>query len=93
MGKKLEEYKKNNISKIRIGSCVELFLLLNNFYTDFDKVSSFINDNDFLLNNQNKSIILEQLEDIKNVLVNNIDMVISDIDKDSEFMEYMLKAY
>lgn len=93
MGKKLEEYKKNNIRKIRIGSCVELFLLLNNFYTDFDKVSSFINDNDFLLNNQNKSIILEQLEDIKNVLVKTIDMVISDIDKDCEFMEYMLKAY
>lgn len=93
MGKKLEEYKKNNTDKIRIGSCIELFLLLNNFYSDFDKVSDFLEENEFLLINQNKSTIIQQMNDIKGVLVNNIDIVLDDIDKTGTYMEYILKAY
>lgn len=93
MGKKLEEHKKNNIDKIRTGSCIELFLLLNNFYSDFDKVTDFLEENEFLLRNQNKSTIIQQMNDIKGVLVNNIDIVLDDIDTNGSYMEYILKAY
>lgn len=93
MGKKLEEYKKNNTDKIRIGSCIELFLLLNNFYSDFDKVTDFLEENEFLLRNQNKSTIIQQMNYIKGVLVNNIDIVLDDIDTNGTYMEYILKAY
>lgn len=93
MGKKLEKYKRNNNDKIRIGSCIELFLLLNNFYSDFDKITSFLEDNEFLLRNQNKFTINKQMSDIKGVLINNIDIILNDIDKENTFMEYILNAY
>lgn len=93
MGKKLEEYKKNNTDKIRIGSCIELFLLLNNFFSDFDKVADFLEKNEFLLRNQNKSTIIQQMNDIKCVLLNNIYIVLDDIDTNGTYMEYILNTY
>lgn len=93
MGKKLEEYKKNNTDKIRIGSCIELFLLINNFYSDFDKVADFLEKNEFLLRNQNKPTIIQQMNDIKGVLINNIDIVLDDIDTNGVYMDYILKTY
>lgn len=93
MGKKLEEYKKNNTDKIRIGSCIELFLLLNNFFSDFDKVVDFLEKNEFLLRNQNKSTIIQQMNDIKCVLLNNIYIVLDDIDTNGTYMEYILETY
>ena len=93
MGTKLEEYKNKNINKIRIGSCIELMLLLKNFYSDFDNINNFLEENEFLLNNQHLSTITQQIEDIKNVLVNNIDIILDDIDADNNFMEYILKSY
>ena len=93
MGKKLKDYKNNNIDKIRIGSCINLFLLLNNFYSDFDKVADFLEENEFLLRNQNKSTIINQMNDIKGVLVNNIDIILDDIDANGTYMEYILEAY
>ena len=41
MGVNLEKYKNENIDKIRIGSCLELYLLQDYFLTGFDKVISF----------------------------------------------------
>ncbi len=93
MGKKLEEYKKNNTDKIRIGSCIELFLLLNNFYSDFDKVFDFLEENEFLLRNQNMSTIIQQMNDIKGVLVNNVDIVLDDIDSNNTYLQYLLGSY
>lgn len=42
MGVKLEENRKNNFDKIRIGSCIELLFLLDNFESDFSRLQNFI---------------------------------------------------
>ena len=41
MGDKLKEHRKQNIDKIRIGTCIELLLLLDNFESDFSRLHDF----------------------------------------------------
>lgn len=93
MDRKIDEYKKNNMDKIRTGSCIELFLLLNNFYTDFDRIIDFIEKHYFLLGNQDKYTIKQQMNDIKGVLINNIDIVLNDMDSGGSYLEYILDSY
>ena len=93
MGKILEENRKQNIDKIRIGSCIELLLLLDNFESDFSRLQDYIADNTEFLNNQMESTISKQFDDIKEVLTNDIDILLDDIDKDEIYCKYLGRYY
>ena len=83
----------NNIDKIRIGSCLELDFLFDNFQSDFLRLSKFINNNSFLLNNQIEDTLLSNFDELKSILYGIFDMVLSDIDKNSDFCKFSLRYY
>lgn len=93
MGKKLEEYKKNNIDKIKIGSCLELTFLFENIENDICRLNKFIEMNEKYLNNQSVCTIIKNIDDIQSILDNHIDIVLADIDKEEKFCEYCIKYY
>lgn len=89
----LEKYKNENIDKIRIGSCLELYLLQDYFLTGFDKVISFLDTNSNLLNNQHLDILRKQIIFNKELFNNTINIISSDIDKEEKFCEYHSNFY
>lgn len=93
MGKKLEEHRQQNIDKIRLGSCIELLLLLDNFNVEFERLDKYIEENAELLNNQMESTIKKQFQDIQEVLTNDIDILLNDIDKSELYCNYMCRYY
>lgn len=93
MESKLEERRKENISKIRIGSCIELLIILDNFENDFSRLENFIIENDMFLNNQDRSTILAEFSSILNVLTYNIDILLNDIDKEEIYSLYLSRYY
>lgn len=93
MGKKLEKYKKNNIDKIKIGSCLELTFLFENIENDICRLKKFIETNEKYLNNQSVYTITKNIDDIQSILYNHIDIVLADIDKKEKFCEYCIKYY
>nr|CRY94445.1 hypothetical protein [uncultured prokaryote] len=93
MGEKLKEHRKQNIDKIRIGSCIELLLLLDNFESDFSRLQDYILKNAEFLNNQIESTIKKQFQDIQEVLTNDIDILLNDIDKSELYCNYMGRYY
>lgn len=93
MGKKLEEHRQQNIDKIRLGSCIELLLLLDNFNVEFERLDKYIKENAELLNNQMESTIKKQFQDIQEVLTNDIDILLNDIDKSELYCNYMGRYY
>lgn len=93
MGKKLEEYKDNNIDKIKIGSCLELTFLFENIENDICRLKKFIEMNEKYLNNQSVYTITKNIDYIQSILDNHIDIVLADIDKKEKFCEYCIKYY
>ncbi len=93
MGTKLEENKRMNRDKIRLGCCIELIVLLDNFFSDFKKLENFITDNSNLFNNQSESIIKKQFDDLLELTTDNIDILLNDIDKDEVYCQYMNRYY
>lgn len=93
MGEKLKEHRKQNIDKIRIGSCIELLLLLDNFESDFSRLQDYIVENAEFLNNQMQSTISKQFQDIMEVLTNDIDILLNDIDKEEIYCQYLGRHY
>lgn len=93
MGTKLEEHRQQNIDKIRLGSCIELLLLLDNFNVEFERLDKYIEENAELLNNQIESTIKKQFQDIQEVLTNDIDILLNDIDKSELYCNYMGRYY
>ena len=93
MESKLEKRRKENISKIRIGSCIELLIILDNFENDFSRLENFIIENDMFLNNQDRSTILAEFSSILNVLTYNIDILLNDIDKEEIYSLYLSRYY
>lgn len=93
MGDKLKEHRKQNIDKIRIGTCIELLLLLDNFESEFSRLNDFISENAEFLNNQMESTILKQFQDIQEVLTNDIDILLNDIDKEEIYCQYLGRYY
>lgn len=93
MGEKLKEHRKQNIDKIRIGSCIELFLLLDNFESDFSRLQDYIVENAEFLNNQMQSTISKQFQDIMEVLTNDIDILLNYIDKEEIYCQYLGRFY
>ena len=93
MGDKLKEHRKQNIDKIRIGTCIELLLLLDNFESDFSRLHDFITENAEFLTNQMESTILKQFQDIQEVLTNDIDILLNDIDKEEIYCQYLGRYY
>lgn len=93
MGIKLEEHRKQNIDKIRLGSCIELLLLLDNFNIEFERLDKYIEENAEFLNNQMESTIKKQFQDIQEVLTNDIDILLNDIDKSELYCNYMGRYY
>lgn len=93
MGEKLKEHRKQNIDKIRIGSCIELLLLLDNFESDFSRLQAYIVENAEFLNNQMQSTISKQFQDIMEVLTNDIDILLNDIDKEEIYCQYLSRYY
>lgn len=93
MGKKLEEHRQQNIDKIRLGSCIELLLLLDNFNIEFKRLGKYVEENAYLLNNQMESTIKKQFQDIQEVLTNDIDILLNDIDKSEFYCNYMGRYY
>lgn len=91
MGKILED--NNNIDKIRIGSCIELLLLLDNFNSDFSRLSEYINSNVSLFNNQILGTILNNFDSIKDVLTSSVDILLNDIDKSERYCQYLERFY
>lgn len=93
MGTKLEEHRQQNIEKIRLGSCIELLLLLDNFNVEFERLDKYVEENAELLNNQMESTIKKQFQDIQEVLTNDIDILLNDIDKSELYCNYMGRYY
>lgn len=93
MGEKLKEHRKQNIDKIRIGSCIELLLLLDNFESDFSRLQDYIVENAEFLNNQMQSTISKQFQDIMEVLTNDIDILLNYIDKEEIYCQYLARYY
>lgn len=93
MGTKLEEHRQQNIDKIRLGSCIELLLLLDNFNVEFERLDKYIEENAEFLNNQMESTIKKQFQDIQEVLTNDIDILLNDIDKSELYCNYMGRYY
>lgn len=93
MGKLLDKQRNENIDKVRIGACLELIFLSDRFENDFDKIKEFIVDNSNLLNNQTEYTINKNFEDIQCILYNNVDMILSDIDKTEEFCKFHSRYY
>lgn len=93
MGIKIEENRRQNIDKIRIGSCIELLLLLDNFESDFSRLQDYIVENAEFLNNQVQSTISKQFQDIMEVLTNDIDILLDDIDKEGIYCQYLGRYY
>ena len=93
MGDKLKEHRKQNIDKIRIGTCIELLLLLDNFESDFSRLHDFITENAEFLTNQMESTISKQFQDIQEVLTNDIDILLNDIDKEEIYCQYLGRYY
>lgn len=93
MGEKLKEHRKQNIDKIRIGSCIELILLLDNFESDFSRLQDYIVENAEFLNNQMQSTISKQFQDIMEVLTNDIDILLNYIDKEEIYCQYLGRYY
>lgn len=93
MGTKLEENRQQNIEKIRLGSCIELLLLLDNFNVEFERLDKYVEENAELLNNQMESTIKKQFQDIQEVLTNDIDILLNDIDKSELYCNYMGRYY
>lgn len=93
MGTKLKEHRQQNIDKIRLGSCIELLLLLDNFNVEFERLDKYIEENAELLNNQIESTIKKQFQDIQEVLTNDIDILLNDIDKSELYCNYMGRFY
>ena len=93
MGTKLEEYRQQNIDKIRLGSCIELLLLLDNFDIEFKRLYNYIEENAEFLNNQMESTIKNQFQDIQEVLTNDINILLNDIDKSELYCNYMGRYY
>ncbi len=92
MGKNIDTYKRENIDKIRIGSCIELSVLFDNVSNDFYRIKSFVYDNSSLLNNQIEYTIIKNIEDLQCVLYNLSDMILCDIDKENLFCDYRMKS-
>lgn len=93
MGTKLEEHKKMNRDKIRLGSCIELIILLDNFVSEFKRIQNFISENTEFLNNQPDSTIKKQFDDLLEVITNDVDILLNDIDKDETYCQYMNRYY
>ena len=93
MGTKLEENKRMNRDKIRLGCCIELIVLLDNFFSDFKRLENFIIENSDLFNNQSESIIKKQFDDLLELTTDNIDILLNDIDKDEVYCQYMNRYY
>lgn len=93
MGAKLDEIKKKNIDKIRLGACIELLVLLDNFNNNFSRLQDFISENSNLLNNQPECTIKKQFDDLMEVLTNDIDILLNDIDKYENYCNYMGRFY
>lgn len=93
MGKVLENYKNNSIDKIRIGSCIELLLLLDSFNSDFSRLNDYINSNVSLFNNQILGTILNNFDSIKDVLTNSVDILLNDIDNKEVYCQYLERFY
>ena len=93
MGSKLEEHKRVNKEKIRLGSCIELIVLLDNFVSDFKRLEEFIINNSDLFNNQSESIIKKQFDDSLELITDNVDILLNDIDKEEIYCQYMNRYY
>lgn len=93
MGVKIDSFKEKNLSNIRLGSCIELLILLDNFDMDFKRLEDFLIENSLFLNNQNESILKEYFSNLKGTLINSLFILLDDIDKDSVYCNYMNRYY
>ncbi len=93
MGTRIDEHKKDNLDKIRTGTCIELLLLLDNFHTDFTRLQSFLSTSKEFFNNQMENTICNQFEDIERVVTNQIDILLDDIDNSGIYCSYLNRYY
>lgn len=93
MGVKLEKYKKDNIDKIKIGSCLEFIFLHDLISSNFDCIKNLIESNSDFFEEQHKCIISKNLDDILNILDNSFDFILCDLDPNEKFCEYHSRYY
>lgn len=93
MGTRLEEYRKQNIDKIKIGSCLDFIFMLDSFESDFDRLRELVDINKEFLTNQSESLVLSQIQSVEDVLTNSIDMLLNDIDKKEIYCQYHSRYY
>lgn len=93
MGQALEEQKKENIDKIKIGLCLEV-LYINDFIDDqLHRIKRIIDENSALFDGEYKFILEKNLDDISSLLGSNYDFILHGIDKDMNFREYDFRYY
>ena len=93
MCSKIEKNKIQNIDKIRTGSCIELLCLLDNLFSDFDRLQNFISENQFLFCNQRQATVSENFYDIKSIVAHNVDILLDDIDPEENYNDFMIRYY
>lgn len=89
MGSNIDDYKKENKDKMKIGSCVELICLLDSFDSDFNRLKSCIQSNDFLLNNQDLDTLFNGLEGFRIFIEFYIFSILNDIDNSQDYCKYL----
>ncbi len=93
MENQLKEFKRKNINNIRIGSCIELMCLLDNFDSDFFRLKNFISENLYFFNRQHEGTISELFESMQRVLTSEIFILLRDIDKNDIYCDYLNRYY
>ena len=93
MGVKLEKYKRENIDKIKIGSCLEFIFLHDTIRFNFERLKDLIESNSDFFEEQHKYIISKNLNDILSLLDNSFDLILCNIDSNEKFCEYHSQYY
>lgn len=93
MGKILEEEREKNIDKIKVGACLEFNFFLRRLEDDIDTIKGFVTENSEFLNNQTEFTINKNFDDIKSLVENIFDIVLSDIDKEEIYCKYHSRYY
>lgn len=93
MGQTLEEYKKENIDKIKIGLCLEVIYINDFIDNQLGRIKRIIDENSGLFDGEYKFILEKNLDDISGLLGSNYEFILHGIDKDMKFREYDFRYY
>ena len=81
------------LNKVKIGSCLELNFKVRHIEDEIISLEQYLDDNQFLLNNQLCSTITIVLASCRDIISNLAEVYLSDVDKEEEFCDYIANNY